>query len=93
MKKKELVNILTEVYYKGIEWASRGVDGDALIVALLSQVHIKAIENGFKDNLNDDVSNLTKEWYELAEALSDDLDDEDIEIFTDWGFISIRSRI
>ena len=25
MKKKELVNILTEVYYKGIEWASRGV--------------------------------------------------------------------
>lgn len=93
MKEKELVNILTEVYYKGIEWASRGVDGDALVVALLSQVHIKAIENGFKDNLNDDVSNLTKEWYELAEALSDDLDDEDIDIFTDWGFISIRSRI
>ena len=82
MKEKELVNILTEVYYKGIEWASRGIDGDALVVALLSQVHIKAIENGFKDNLNDDISNLTKEWYELAEALSDDLDDEDIEVLS-----------
>ena len=52
------------------------------MVALFSQVHIKAIENGFKDNLNDYVSNLTKEWYELAEALSDDLDDEDIEVLS-----------